>query len=144
MNASPGNSSSKITDMGYHIWSFVIGQLQSDVSIWNPKRLNELIYTEFFTFSQKRFIIFTQAVIYIHCGWDINWRSTHTLQVFLNLPHSVCVFLFGKFNNDPFFSLYLVTNGNPQYWKSLLRHPAFWTTGGFFQFLIFDWIREAT
>ena len=52
----------QITDMGYHVRSFVIGQLQSDGSIWNPKRMNKLIYTEFFTFSSKHFIIFTQAV----------------------------------------------------------------------------------
>ena len=56
----------QITDMGYHIWSFVIGQLQSDGFIWNPNRINKLIYTEFFTFSPNHFRIFTQTVIYIY------------------------------------------------------------------------------
>ena len=59
----------QIIDMGYHTRSFFIGQLQSDGSIWNPKRMNKLIYTEFFTFLPKHFVIFTQVVIYIH------WRS---------------------------------------------------------------------
>ena len=55
--------------MGYDVRSFNIGQLQSDGSIWNPKRMNKLIYTEFFTILPKYFIIFTQAAICVH------WRD---------------------------------------------------------------------
>ena len=39
--------------MGYQIRSYVIGLLQSDGSIRNPKRMNKLIYIEFLHFRQS-------------------------------------------------------------------------------------------
>ena len=85
--------------MGYDIRYFLIGQLQYDGSIWDPKLIIKLFYKGFFRLSLKHFRIFTQAVIYIH------WRSDaiHTLQVFLRLSNSVCLFSFGELNNDCFW-----------------------------------------
>ena len=72
----------QITDMGYHIWSFVIGQLQSDGSIWNPKQINKVIYTEFFTFSPNHFTIFTQTVIiYTYIIYIIYLYYLHYLSI---------------------------------------------------------------
>ena len=60
--------------MGYDIQSFIIGQFQSDGPISNPKQTKKLIYTEFYTLSPRHFIIFTQAVIYVHWRSDASWR----------------------------------------------------------------------
>ena len=66
--------------MAYDIRSFITEQLQSDRSIWNPKRMNKLIYAEFFTLSPKHFGIVTQAVIYIHWRTDASWIKIQTFK----------------------------------------------------------------
>ena len=42
-----------IIDVGYDAQCFIIGQLQSDGSMWNTKRMNKLIYTEILTFPEN-------------------------------------------------------------------------------------------